>query len=136
MMKINPDGLVPFLSDRDGKFTLFESHAIMKYMCQSRNLPENWYPSQSIEEQAKIDAYLHWHHSNIRMGAHQFMFRKYFIKGMRGRLASQSEIDEAWNHIFPCLDKIEQIWLPKDSAEKFMFGDEPSIADLSLAFEL
>ena len=111
MLKINPEGQIPFISDKDGQFTLIESHAIMKYICQSRNLPEHWYP-KSIEGQAKVDAYLHWHHSNIRLGAHNYIFRKYFIKSMKGRLASQSEIDEAWSHIFPSLDKIEQIWLP------------------------
>ena len=42
MLAINPDAKVPFLSE--GDFNLFESHAIMKYMCYSRDLAEHWYP--------------------------------------------------------------------------------------------
>ena len=39
---INPFGKVPSLKEvQDGQpdFKMFESHAIMKYMCKSRNLP-------------------------------------------------------------------------------------------------
>ena len=43
MLKINPDAKVPFMQDSDG-FNLAESHAMMKYLCYSRNLPEHWYP--------------------------------------------------------------------------------------------
>jgi len=45
-LKINPNGKVPaMLDEKDGyNFNLFESHAIMKYICRSRNLPDTWYP--------------------------------------------------------------------------------------------
>lgn len=44
---INPVAGVPALKEvRDGEpdFTMFESHAIMKYMCIRRDLPDHWYP--------------------------------------------------------------------------------------------
>jgi glutathione S-transferase len=44
---INPMAKVPALREvREGEpdFNMFESHAIMKYMCKSRDLSEHWYP--------------------------------------------------------------------------------------------
>ena len=39
---INPFMKMPALKEED--FTMFESHAMMKYICKSRNLSEHWYP--------------------------------------------------------------------------------------------
>ena len=41
------------------EFNMFESHAMMKYICASRNLPEHWYPlgnsDEAIRKRAKMD---------------------------------------------------------------------------------
>jgi glutathione S-transferase len=45
--KINPNGKVPAISDRreDGQVVnMFESHAILKYLCATRNVEDHWYP--------------------------------------------------------------------------------------------
>lgn len=44
------------------------STAILRYLCDSRNLADHWYPSD-LKKRAKIDEYLSWHHTNLRMGA-------------------------------------------------------------------
>jgi len=44
------------------------SGAIMKYLSQNRKLPDHWYPGD-LQKRAKIDEYLSWHHTNLRMGA-------------------------------------------------------------------
>ena len=64
-------------------FNLFESHAIMKYICFQNDLPQHWYPfaaktDEEIKLRSGMDMYLDWHHNGIRMGAGGFMFRKYF----------------------------------------------------------
>ena len=41
--KISPTSKVPSIVDNDD-FKMFESHAIMKYLCHSRGLPQHWYP--------------------------------------------------------------------------------------------
>jgi len=85
-----------------------------------------------------MDMYLDWHHASIRMGAGGYLFRKYFSGMMdkNGIWASQYAVDESWDIMNRCLKQIERIWLPRNSTKRFMFGDQPSIADLSLAGEL
>ena len=85
-----------------------------------------------------MDMYLDWHHASIRMGAGGYMFRKYFsgLMDKDGVGASKFAIDESWQILLRSLKLIERIWLPKNSNKKFMFGDKPSIADLSLAGEI
>ncbi len=47
----------------------------MKYLCQKFKLPNHWYPSE-LTRQAKVDEYLNWHHSNLRVGAAYTFFMK------------------------------------------------------------
>ena len=80
--------------------------------------------------------YLNWHHGNIREGASGYMFRKYFSVTMRGKEASEESIHECWKGLESSLKRIAKVWLPNGSDKKYMFGPNPSIADLSLAMEL
>ena len=82
--------------------------------------------------------YLDWHHNNIRMGAGGYMFRKYFSAMMdkNGVGASQYSIDESFKLMEKSLKFISKIWLKPNDTKKFMFGDFPTIADLSLACEM
>lgn len=50
--------------------------------------------------------------------------------------ASDFAINESYQLLLKSLKNIEMKWLPLDSKKKFMFGDLPSIADLSLAGEI
>lgn len=149
--RINPIGKVPAMQEMLQKdpatgqwkeHNMAESHAIMKYICASRNLPDHWYPSsntpENVMKRAKMDQYLDWHHAGIRMGAGAYFFRKFFSGAMdkNGKWASQESIDESWKQIDRSLQMIERLWLRKDRKHKYMFGDKPSIADISLACEL
>ena len=89
--KITPTSKVPAIVDKDG-FKMFESHAIMKYLCNTRGLADHWYPLNDCEQIAKIDMYLDWHHANIRMGAEGYLYRK-FISPMIGKPAPQEALD-------------------------------------------
>ena len=46
----------------------FGSGVILKYLCETRDVPDHWYP-KDIKARAKIDEYLSWHHTNLRLGA-------------------------------------------------------------------
>lgn len=74
----------------------------------------------------------------LRMGAGGYFFRTYFsgLMSKDGIWATQESIDEAYTLMIKSLDLIEKIWLPKSKKTRFMFGDKPSIADLSLACEI
>ena len=76
-----------------------------------------------------------WHGSNVRQGG-AYIFSKFFYPVMRGGPAPQVQIDLAYNNFYSSLKTIEKIWLPRNSTKKFMFGDQPTIADLALAYEL
>ena len=80
---------------------MFESHAIMKFMVTSRQLPEHWYPTAmtdvAIRKRAEMDMYLDWHHAGIRLGASGYFFRKYLSGFMNkdGKWASEDTIQES-----------------------------------------
>lgn len=53
MTNLNPKQQLPILVDSDG-FTLVESHAIIKYIINSRKIDTNLYP-KDYKLRAKID---------------------------------------------------------------------------------
>ena len=85
-----------------------------------------------------MDQYLDWHHAGIRMGAGAYFFRKYFSGFMDkdGKWSTQEAVDESWKQIAKSLALIEKVWLSKERKGDYMFGDKPSIADLSLGGEV
>ena len=51
--KIAPTGKAPALKvQTEGKedFNMFESHAMMVYLCNSRKFDEHWYPRSDLEQ--------------------------------------------------------------------------------------
>jgi glutathione S-transferase len=61
----HPAGTIPCLEERETGFTLGEAHAIMTYLAQE---PTAGKTSIRVhpQAQARIDAYLHYHHRNLR----------------------------------------------------------------------
>ncbi|KAL4147078.1 Glutathione S-transferase theta-1 [Phytophthora ramorum] len=62
-LALNPNGLIPVL--QDGDFTLFEGNAIMPYLAEKFNWTD-LYPAD-VQAHAKVNQYLHWHHTNARL---------------------------------------------------------------------
>jgi glutathione S-transferase len=50
---INPNMQVPAIVEIDKttgeKWNLFESHAILRYLAKTRNVPDNWYPKDILK---------------------------------------------------------------------------------------
>ena len=54
------------------------SSAILRYLVTKYKLPEHWYPTDTLQR-AKVDEYLGWHSSNLRIGAAELIFSKVCI---------------------------------------------------------
>eukprot|EP00667_Euglena_gracilis_P023530 EG_transcript_26591 len=65
-LKIQPFGVIPTLQD-DG-FVVYEAAAILCYLADKYHW-EDLYPAD-LQERAKVNQYLHWHHSNTRPLTH------------------------------------------------------------------
>ncbi|XP_062074288.1 glutathione S-transferase T1 isoform X2 [Humulus lupulus] len=130
--EINPMGQVPAIVD--GRFKLFESHAILIYLaCVYPGIPDHWYPAD-LFRRAKINSVLDWHHSNLRPGAAKYVL--YTVLGPAlGIPPNPQAAAEAEKILSSSLSKIESIWL-KGKGQYLLGGLQPSIADLSLVCEI
>jgi len=61
--KINPLQKIPAITD--GDFNLFESATILRYLCNSRQLDDFWYPKDS-KKRALVDLFFDWFAANFR----------------------------------------------------------------------
>ncbi|XP_057978345.1 glutathione S-transferase T1 [Malania oleifera] len=129
---INPMRKLPVIFD--GRFKLFESHAILIYIaCSFPGVADHWYPAD-LFRRAKIHSVLDWHHSNLRFGA-VTLVQNTALAPVLGRPLNLEAAAEAEKVLFKSLSKIESFWLKGDG--RFLLGgSQPSIADLSLVCEI
>ncbi|XP_027774636.1 glutathione S-transferase T1-like isoform X1 [Solanum pennellii] len=130
--EINPMKQVPAIMD--GRFKLFESHAILRYLaCAFPGIADHWYPAD-LYKRAKVDSVLDWHHSNLRRGAAGYIFNTVLAPAFGLPLNPQAAA-EAEKVLLASLANIESVWLQRKG--RFLLGSgQPSIADLSLVCEI
>jgi glutathione S-transferase len=62
-LAMNPNGLIPVIND--GGFILYESHAIVRYLCRNHSMG-NLYPDGS-QQLAMADQWMEWHKFHVMM---------------------------------------------------------------------
>jgi glutathione S-transferase len=129
--QVNPCGKVPSIVD-DG-FHLGESHTIMRYLCETRNLPDHYYP-KDIKQRAKVDYWLDWHHMNLRHGSLRLIRANVFGPM---RQYSQQTIDELRKEGDDVL-KTSLSFMDENLGKNNYIagGNQLSIADIALACEV
>lgn len=132
LKEINPIGRIPAMKDISSNFILYESAAIMIYICNKYKL-EVFYPAHDLERRAKIDQYLHFHHENVRLltTAYVGLIMRIDIKIIR--FLTGTNIFERRELLKRALNIIEKRFL---SEHIFIVDHRISIADILCYAEL
>nr|WP_281431728.1 glutathione S-transferase family protein [Rhodomicrobium vannielii] len=118
---INPNGLVPVL--RDESFTLWESHAILRYLAAKYG-PDGYYPVD-LQRRARVDQWLDWKLGHVSP-ALRVLFMRHFLRIGEYTDREATECEAEANRLFAILD---------DRLEKtgaYVAGAEITIADSAL----
>ncbi|CAI5719203.1 unnamed protein product [Hyaloperonospora brassicae] len=128
---MNPNGLVPVIKDDD--FVLSEGMAILQYLCDKYDWtgPDDLYPKE-LKVRAKINEFLHWHHTNTRLFTINLL-RPEFAKKLKTAspedLAALEKKDALIEKVFGLLEKL----LVKEYVAQ---TDFPTIADYTAYCEI
>lgn len=122
-LAINPSGKVPTIED--GKLKLFESNAIIKYLC--RKVKSDFYPNDLIQ-QAEIDKWCDFVSQHLNMqGYLPLAFNKFVAKKI-GLEPNANEIKKGEEFINRFLPVIES----QLNKTKYLAGEKLTIADFCL----
>lgn len=118
-LTINPNGKVPVIDD-DG-FVVWESHAIMRYLCEKHGL-DAWYPS-SLKDRTRVDQWLDWNHTRLGPEAGKIAFNALILRDKGD--PSRIEEGKRWlEKILPVMDAVL-------AARPFLCGERHTIADIA-----
>lgn len=122
-LSINPFGKVPAIIEQDG-FILFESSTVLRYLCNTRDVPDNWY-SKDPKKRSQVDLFFDWYQVNVKSFA-KYYFTKYPELGY-----PVDQPENAQSDLEKALDDIQKIFLRN---RKYLAGDEISLADIQIIF--
>lgn len=116
-LKINPQHTVPTLVD--GDFTLWESRAVMVYLCEKYDKTQKWYP-KCPKIRAVINQRLYFD-----MGTFYKSFADYFYPQIMKKAPADPEM-------FKKVEKALELFNTFLMGHKFAAGDNPTVADIAL----
>ncbi|CAK90505.1 unnamed protein product (macronuclear) [Paramecium tetraurelia] len=123
--QINPNQTVPCI--KQGTFTLFESHAILKYICEQYMLLD-FYPQENLRLKAQIDSYLDFHLSEMRQ------ITEFVMSSQKNQ--NEQELKDKQKNIDQLLQFFVKIFL-NEGKYKYIYNHKTiSIADLSAVNEI
>jgi glutathione S-transferase len=121
---VNPNHQVPTLTD--GDFTIYESNAILRYLCHKHDLTQ-WYPSHP-QERGRVDQWLDWNQCRLSPAVIELVLNSVFLGDTGDRVAierGRTQLEE----LMPILAKTLE-------SERFIAAPRPTIADISVASNL
>ena len=122
----NPGGTIPCIEEPDSGYTLGEAHAILTYLAQKHDWTD-LYP-ESLQERGRIDAYLHYHHRNVRECS--MLVAAKVRKDLNFSAAMQ---DQSRHAIAGAMKVLDQDYL---ASSDYLFGDRATLADLAACAEI
>ncbi|CAG9314896.1 unnamed protein product [Blepharisma stoltei] len=127
---ISPPMTVPAIVHQE--MPLYESHAILTYLSTAFNVADHWYPKDP-KQRANVDAYLHWHHGNIRYGCAGYLYRKIIKPRLTGRQITPEMEKQMLAIQHKSLKYVDEILMNNHYVAK---TKEMSIADISCYCEI
>lgn len=122
----NPGGTIPCIEEPHSGFTLGEAHAILTYLAQ-KHAWTDLYP-ESLQARGRIDAYLHYHHRNVRECSMLVAAK------VRKDLNFSADMqDQSRRAIAGAMNVLDQQYL---ASSDYLFGDQPTLADLAACAEI
>lgn len=123
----NPSGTIPCIEEPDTGFTLGEAHAILTYLSAKHGWTD-LYPLD-LKVRAKIDAYLHYHHRNLRDAS---------VGLVAPKIRKDLDIPElfqssALSTLTTALKTLEHGYL---AGHEFLVGNDVTLADLAAYVEI
>lgn len=128
--RVNPLRKVPAL--KEGDFTLAESTAILLHLTRRFKTPDHWYPSD-LCRRARVDEYLSWQHTNIRIHASKVYTAKGLVPIFLGCPLPPGKLEERIGDLKGAVKLLEEKFL-RD--QPFIGGSEISLADLVAIVDL
>lgn len=119
-LRINPNHQVPTLVD--GRVTLHESNAILRYLCNKHQLAE-WYPVDPAQR-AQVDQWLDWVQCQMSPAVVNIVFNSVFL-GDKGDADAIAQGKEAMAELWPIIDQALE-------SDFYLGASNPTIADLAM----
>lgn len=123
-LALNPNHQIPTLIDKD--ITLYESNAILRYLCRKHNLAD-WYPQEAVQL-AQVECWLDWNQCILSPLVVNIVLNRVFM-GDKGDL---DDANKAEHNLPEALQTLEQ----RLSLHPYLAGEHPTIADLSVGSNL
>lgn len=123
---LNPNGLIPVLKDED--LILWESHAIIRYLCAQYGRDTLWVTDARIR--AEADQWMEWTSTTLQPAFTGGVFWGFFRTPPQQR---------NWTEINAALARCAELFLLLDMALRarpYLAGDQLSIADIAAGAQL
>ena len=115
-------------------FKMIESHTILRYLASLPGVSAHFYP-KSPQKKAKVDEYLDWHHTGLRIFSDGMLHFDFFERKLGIKFNLKPNMAIIKEKLLEGLQFIEEYFLKEEG--KFINGfSSPTIADFSAYFEL